>query len=445
LFETLGNRLQSTFDNLRRRGKLTEADVDAAMREVRMALLEADVNYKVVKNFIGRVRERAVGHEVMRSLTPGQQVVKIVHEELIATLGEPGRLNLGMQSPAVIMLVGLQGSGKTTTAAKLALLLRKEGRRPLLVAADVYRPAAIDQLETLGAQLDIPVYSEGVDANPVHVARNAKNRATQTGATVMILDTAGRLNIDEMKMDELRAIKANVQPIEVLLVADAMTGQEAVRVASDFDEAVDLTGLIMTKIDGDARGGAAISMREVTGVPLKFLGTGEKATALEPFHPDRMANRILGMGDMLTLIEKAQEEMDREEAEIAGQRLLSGKFDLEDFLDQMQQIKKLGPVSQILDMLPGMNKMAGNVDLSGADSELRRIEAIIRSMTPQERRNPKIIKASRKRRIAAGSGTDVQDVNALLRQFREMQRMMKQLKQGRGRQLAGLLGGRFKM
>jgi signal recognition particle subunit SRP54 len=445
LFETLGNRLQSTFDNLRRRGKLTEADVDAAMREVRMALLEADVNYKVVKNFIGRVRERAVGHEVMRSLTPGQQVVKIVHEELIATLGEPGRLNLGMQSPAVIMLVGLQGSGKTTTAAKLALLLRKEGRRPLLVAADVYRPAAIDQLETLGAQLDIPVYSEGVDANPVHVARNAKNRAMQTGTTVMILDTAGRLNIDEMKMDELRAIKANVQPIEVLLVADAMTGQEAVRVASDFDEAVDLTGLIMTKIDGDARGGAAISMREVTGVPLKFLGTGEKATALEPFHPDRMANRILGMGDMLTLIEKAQEEMDREEAEIAGQRLLSGKFDLEDFLDQMQQIKKLGPVSQILDMLPGMNKMAGNVDLSGADSELRRIEAIIRSMTPQERRNPKIIKASRKRRIAAGSGTDVQDVNALLRQFREMQRMMKQLKQGRGRQLAGLLGGRFKM
>jgi signal recognition particle subunit SRP54 len=443
LFENLGNRLQVTFDSLRRRGKLTEADVDAAMREVRMALLEADVNYKVVKNFIGRVRERAVGQEVMRSLTPGQQVVKIVHEELIATLGEPGRLNLGMQSPAVIMLVGLQGSGKTTTAAKLALVLRKEGRRPLLAAADVYRPAAIDQLETLGAQLEISVYSEGTEADPVNVAANAKREAARTGATVVILDTAGRLNIDEMKMDELRAIKAKVQPIEVILVADAMTGQEAVRVASDFDEAVDVTGLIMTKIDGDARGGAAISMREVTGVPLKFLGTGEKLTELELFHPDRIASRILGMGDMLTLIEKAQEEMDQEEAEIAGQRLLSGKFDLEDFLEQMQQVKKLGPVGQLLDMIPGMNKMIGDVDLSGADSELKRIEAIIRSMTPKERRNPKIIKASRKRRIASGSGTQVQDVNALLKQFRQMQRMMKQLKSGgRGRQLAGLLGGR---
>ena len=443
MFENLGNRLQVTFDNLRRRGKLTEADVDAAMREVRMALLEADVNYKVVKNFIGRVRERAVGQEVMRSLTPGQQVVKIVHEELIATLGEPGRLNLGMQSPAVIMLVGLQGSGKTTTAAKLALVLRKEGRRPLLAAVDVYRPAAIDQLETLGAQLEIPVYSEGTEADPVNVAANAKREAARTGATVVILDTAGRLNIDEMKMDELRAIKAKVQPIEVILVADAMTGQEAVRVASDFDEAVDVTGLIMTKIDGDARGGAAISMREVTGVPLKFLGTGEKLTELELFHPDRIASRILGMGDMLTLIEKAQEEMDQEEAEIAGQRLLSGKFDLEDFLEQMQQVKKLGPVGQLLDMIPGMNKMIGDVDLSGADSELKRIEAIIRSMTPKERRNPKIIKASRKRRIASGSGTQVQDVNALLKQFRQMPRMMKQLKSGgRGRQLAGLLGGR---
>jgi signal recognition particle subunit SRP54 len=341
------------------------------------------------------------------------------------------------------MLVGLQGSGKTTTAAKLALVLRKEGRRPLLAAADVYRPAAIDQLETLGAQLEIPVYSEGTEADPVNVAANAKREAARTGATVVILDTAGRLNIDEMKMDELRAIKAKVQPIEVILVADAMTGQEAVRVASDFDEAVDVTGLIMTKIDGDARGGAAISMREVTGVPLKFLGTGEKLTELELFHPDRIASRILGMGDMLTLIEKAQEEMDQEEAEIAGQRLLSGKFDLEDFLEQMQQVKKLGPVGQLLDMIPGMNKMIGDVDLSGADSELKRIEAIIRSMTPKERRNPKIIKASRKRRIASGSGTQVQDVNALLKQFRQMQRMMKQLKSGgRGRQLAGLLGGR---
>lgn len=445
MFESLGSRLQATFDNLTRRGKLTEADVDAAMREVRLALLEADVNYKVVKNFVARVRERAVGHEVMRSLTPGQQVVKIVRDELINTLGEPGRLNLGMQSPAVIMLVGLQGSGKTTTAAKLAIRQRKEGRRPLLVAADVYRPAAIDQLETLGQQIEIPVYQEGTEVNPVDVASHAVKRAVKSGDTVVILDTAGRLNIDEMKMDELRAMKSKVSPIETILVADAMTGQEAVRVASDFDEAVELTGLIMTKIDGDARGGAAISMREVTGVPLKFLATGEKLSDLELFHPDRMADRILGMGDVLTLIEKAQTEMDQDEAEAAGRRLLSGKFDLEDFLGQMQQIKKMGPVGQLLDMIPGMGKMVGDVDLSGAEGELKRIEAIIRSMTPRERHNPRIIKASRKRRIATGSGTNVQDVNALLRQFREMQRMMKRLGKGgrKQRNLAGLFGGRM--
>jgi len=443
VFETLGNRLQETFDNLRRRGKLTEADVDVAMREVRLALLEADVNYKVVKDFVARVRERAVGQEVMRSLTPGQQVVKIVHEELIATLGDAGRLNLGMQSPAVIMLVGLQGSGKTTTAAKLALHLRSEGRRPMLVAADVYRPAAIDQLQTLGRQLEIPVFSEGVNANPVRVCENSVRAAASAGLTVVILDTAGRLNIDEMKMDELRAIKSKVQPIETLLVADAMTGQEAVRVAADFDEAVGLTGLIMTKIDGDARGGAAISMREVTGVPLKFLGTGEKLAALEVFHPDRMASRILGMGDVLTLIEKAQTEIDKEEAEVASRRLLSGQFDLDDFLKQMQQVKRMGPLGQLLEMIPGMNKMAGDVDLKGAEKDLKRIEAIIRSMTPAERRNPRIIKASRKRRIAAGSGTSVQEVNALLKQFREMQRMMKSLRSGRGQNLARLFGGRM--
>lgn len=443
MFETLGNRLQGTFDNLTRRGKLTERDVDAAMREIRLALLEADVNYKVVKDFVKRVRERAVGYEVMRSLSPGQQVVKIVHEELITTLGQPGRLNLGMQSPAVIMLVGLQGSGKTTTGAKLALLLRQEGRRPLLVAADVYRPAAIDQLETLGLQLDIPVYSEGVDANPVNVCVNAVKHAREIGATVVILDTAGRLNIDEMKMDEIREIKARVQPIETLLVADAMTGQEAVRVASDFDGAVDITGLIMTKIDGDARGGAAISMREVTGVPLKYLGTGEKTSAIEVFHPDRMASRILGMGDVLTLIEKAQTELDQEEAEQASKKLLSGKFDLEDFLHQMQQVKKMGPLGQLMEMIPGMNKMAGDLDLSSAETELKRIEAIIQSMTPAERKSPKIIKASRKRRIAAGSGTTVQEVNGLLRQFMQMQRMMKQMSRSRGRNLASLFGGRI--
>lgn len=443
MFESLGNRLQSVFDSLQRRGKLTEADVDKAMREVRLALLEADVNFKVVKNFVKRVRERAVGHEVMRSLTPGQQVVKIVRDELITTLGEPGRLNLGMQSPAVIMLVGLQGSGKTTTAAKMALYLRKEGRRPLMVAADVYRPAAIDQLEILGRQLDIPVYSEDVDADPVQVCARGVKQAVSTGATTVLLDTAGRLNIDEMKMDELKAIKAEVEPVETLLVADAMTGQEAVRVATDFDEAVDITGLIMTKIDGDARGGAAISMREVTGVPIKFLGTGEKLSDIELFHPDRLTNRILGMGDVLTLIEKAQTEMDEEEAQRAGERLLEGKFDLEDFLSQMQQVKKMGPIGQLLEMMPGMNKLAQDVDLSQAEKDLKRIEAIIQSMTPEERRNPKILKASRKRRVAAGSGTSVQEVNSLLRQFREMQKMMKQLRRGRGRGLGSLLGGRF--
>ena len=442
MFESLGNRLQTVFDGLQRRGKLTEADVDTAMREVRLALLEADVNFKVVKQFVGRVRERAIGEEVMRSLTPGQQVVKIVHEELIRTLGEPGRLNLGMQSPAIIMLVGLNGVGKTTTAAKLALLLRREGRRPLLVAADVYRPAAIDQLKTLGKQLDIPVYDEGAGGSPPDIAAHAVRHASREGLTTVIIDTAGRLNIDEMMMDEIRAIKERVRPIETLLVADAMTGQEAVRVATDFDNAVDITGLIMTKIDGDARGGAAISMREVTDVPIKFLGTSEKLDGLELFYPDRMASRILGMGDVLTLIERAQQEMDQEEAMRAGEKLMAGDFNLEDFLQQMQQVRRLGPIGQLMEMIPGMNKMAADVDLSNAESELKRIEAIIRSMTPAERRNPKVIKASRKRRIAAGSGTTVQDVNALLRQFREMQQMMKQLQSGRGRRgLGSLFGG----
>ncbi len=443
MFESLGSRLQTVFDSLQGRGKLTEADVDRAMREVRLALLEADVNYKVVKAFVGRVRERAVGQEVMRSLTPGQQVVKIVHEELITTLGEPGRLNLGAQSPAVIMLVGLQGAGKTTMAAKLALHLRRQGRRPLLVAADVYRPAAIDQLQTLGRQLDIPVYSEGTKANPADIAANAVREATRTAATTVIVDTAGRLNIDEMMMDEIKAIKKRVSPIETLLVADAMTGQEAVRVATDFNNAVNITGLIMTKVDGDARGGAAISMREVTGVPIKFLGTGEKVDAIELFHPDRMASRILGMGDVLTLIERAQSEMDEDEARQAGEKLMSGEFTLDDFLKQMQQVKRLGPIGQLLEMIPGMNKMSQDVDLSNAEGELKRIEAIIQSMTLDERRNPRMIKASRKRRIAAGSGTHVAEVNALLRQFREMQKMMKQLRSGRGRGLANLFGGRF--
>jgi signal recognition particle subunit SRP54 len=445
VFESLGSRLQTVFDNLQRRGKLTEADVDAAMREVRLALLEADVNYKVVKDFVARVRERAIGQEVMRSLTPGQQVVKIVHDELVTTLGEAGRLNLGAQSPAVIMLVGLQGAGKTTMVGKLGLHLRKQGRRPLLVAADVYRPAAINQLETLGKQLDIPVYSEGVAANPVDVCFNGVKQAERTGATTVILDTAGRLNIDEMMMDEIRAIKSRIKPIETLLVADAMTGQEAVRVATDFHNAVNLTGLIMTKIDGDARGGAAISMRAVTGVPIKFLGTGEKLNAIEDFHPDRLANRILGMGDVLTLIEQAQSEMDMAEAERAGQRLASGEFDLDDFLRQLQQMKKMGPIGKLLEMVPGFNKLAGDIDLSSAEKDLKRIEAMIQSMTPTERHSPRLIKASRKRRIAAGSGTTVQDINVLLKQHREMQEMMKQMqKGGRSRNaLSSLLGGRM--
>lgn len=440
MFESLGSRLQSVFDGLQRRGKLTEADVDKAMREVRLALLEADVNFKVVKSFVARVRERAVGQEVMRSLSPGQQVVKIVQDELVTTLGEPGRLNLGLQSPAVIMLVGLQGAGKTTMAGKLALHLRKQGRRPLLVGADVYRPAAIDQLQTLGRQLDIPVYDEGPDGNPVEVCANGVKKAVATGATTVILDTAGRLNIDTMMMDEIKAIKEKVNPVETLLVADAMTGQEAVRVATDFNEAVAITGLIMTKIDGDARGGAAISMREVTGVPIKFLGTGEKLNAIEEFHPDRLSSRILGMGDVLTLIERAQEEMDQEEAEKTGKRMLKGDFTLEDFLSQMQQIKRLGPIGQLLEMIPGMNKMTKDVDMSNAEKDMKRIEAIIQSMTRQERQNPKIIKANRKRRIAAGSGTTVQDVNSLLKQFQEMRKMMKQLGKGRGRGLSNLLG-----
>ncbi len=441
MFESLGSRLQTVFDGLQRRGKLTEADVDKAMREVRLALLEADVNFKVVKSFVERVRQRAIGQEVMRSLTPGQQVVKIVQEELVQTLGQPGRLNLGMQSPAVIMLVGLQGAGKTTMAGKLALHLRKQGRRPLLVGADVYRPAAIEQLQTLGRQLDIPVYDEGPEGNPVNVCVNGVKKAVAIGATTVILDTAGRLNIDEMMMNEIKAIKAKVNPVETLLVADAMTGQQAVRVADDFNNAVNITGLIMTKIDGDARGGAAISMREVTGVPIKFLGTGEKLNAIEEFHPDRLASRILGMGDVLTLIERAQEEMDQVEAEKAGRRMMKGEFTLEDFLNQMQQIKRLGPIGQLLEMIPGMNKMTKDVDLSSAEKDMKRIEAIIQSMTLYERENPKVLKASRKRRIASGSGTSVQDVNALLKQFQEMQKMMKQLGKGRGRGLRNLLGG----
>lgn len=447
MFENLSDKLQGVFSKLSNRGRLSEADVDAALREVRLALLEADVNFKVVKNFINRVRERAVGVEVMKSLTPAQQVVKIVHEELIATLGEPARLNLSGPSPHTIMLVGLQGSGKTTTAAKLALNLRKGGQRPLLVAADTYRPAAITQLEVLGKQLDIPVHSEGDRVPPPKICANAVKRAREAAYSVVLMDTAGRLHIDDAMMHELEQVKTRTNPQEVLLVVDAMTGQDAVRVADDFNRRVGLTGLILTKVDGDARGGAAISVRSVTGVPIKFLGAGEKTDALEVFYPDRLASRILGMGDVLTAIEKAQQVMDQDQAVRMGQRLVKGEFDLEDFRDQLQQLKKMGPLSQLLDMIPGMSQLTRDIAPEVTDQQMKMIEAIINSMTPEERRNPRVINASRKRRIARGSGTTVMEVNDLLSQFRQMQRMMKQLtaggKRGRGgmRGLMSMLGG----
>jgi len=445
--ENLSDKLQSVFSGLSNRGKLSEADVDAALREVRLALLEADVNFRVVKDFIKRVRERAVGVEVMKSLTPAQQVVKIVNEELIATLGEPARLDLSGPSPHVIMLVGLQGSGKTTHAAKLALTLRKSGQRPLMVAADTRRPAAITQLEVLGRQIDVPVHSEGDKVPPPTICANAVKRARESAYSVVLLDTAGRLHIDDELMRELEQVKTKAKPQEVLLVVDAMTGQDAVRVADDFNQRVGLTGLILTKVDGDARGGAAISVRSVTGVPIKYLGVGEKTDALEVFHPDRLASRILGMGDVLTAIEKAQGVMDQEQALKMGQKLVKGEFDLEDFRDQLQQLKQMGPIGQLLDMIPGMSKLTAGMAPDVTDQQMKIIEAIINSMTPGERRNPRIINASRKRRIARGSGTTVMEVNDLLSQFRQMQRMMKQLagsgKRGRGgmRGLMGMLGG----
>ncbi len=441
MFDNLSDKLQDVFDNLGKKGRLTEADVDKALRQVRLALLEADVNYKVVKNFIARVKERAVGADVMHSLSPAQQVIKIVHEELVATLGEAEPLNLSGNPPHVIMLVGLQGSGKTTTAAKLAKRLRKQGQRPLLVAADTYRPAAVKQLEILGEQLEIPIHSEGVDPPPPEIVNRALRRARQEARTIVIIDTAGRLTIDEQMMDELVKIKTLSKPNEVLLVADAMTGQEAVRVATDFHKQVGLTGLILTKVDGDARGGAAISMRAVTGVPIKFIGVSEKLDGLEPFYPDRMASRILGMGDVLTMIEKAEEVMDKEDAVRMEKKLRKGEFDLDDFLKQMRQVRKMGPLSSLLGMIPGMGKMAKEIDHEATDKQLRHIEAIISSMTFAERHNPRIINASRKRRIAKGSGTSVQEVNELLSQFRQMQRLMKQLQSGKRGGLGGLFGG----
>lgn len=442
MFENLQDKLQSVFDQLSRHGRLTEDDVNQALRQVRLALLEADVNYKVTKDLISRVKERAIGIEVMKSLTPAQQVVKIVNEELVTTLGETSPLDMGGGSPRVIMLIGLQGAGKTTTAAKLALHLRKNGQRPLMVAADTRRPAAIEQLKTLGRQLDIPVYDEDPSVPPPQICRNALRVANEGAHSVVILDTAGRLQIDQDLMDELVQIRSGTDPREVLLVVDAMTGQDAVKVAEGFNSQVPLTGLIMTKIDGDARGGAAISVRAVTGVPIKFLATGEKANNLEVFHPDRLASRILGMGDMLSLIEQAEASLDQEIAQEAAEKMLEGKFDLDDFLQQLQQIKRMGPITQLLEMVPGMRDVAKNIPAEDAQKNLVRTEAIINSMTIHERRQPKVLNASRKRRIARGSGTDVSEINQLLSQFRQMQKMMKQFKDPRKRNnLMRMFGG----
>ena len=426
MFEDLSDKLQSTFQRLSQKGRLTEEDVDVAMRDVKLALLEADVNFKVVRSFVKIVKQRAIGQEILKNLNPAQMVVKIVNEELIRILGEPGRLNLSAR-PTVIMLVGLQGSGKTTTAGKLANWLRKQGHRPLMAACDTYRPAAVTQLEVLGKQLGIKVHSEGTEADPPAIAARALEEAKRNGYNILIVDTAGRLNIDERMMQELEEVKARIEPHEILFVADAMTGQEAVNVARDFNRHVDLTGVVFTKVDGDARGGAALSIREVTGVPIKFLGIGEKLNAIEPFHPDRLAGRILGMGDILTLIEKAEAAIDQEEAEKMSSRLEQGEFDLEDFLSAMAQMKRLGPFNKILGMIPGMGEIQKQIEPGAMENQMKKIEAIIFSMTAQERRNPRILNGSRKRRIAKGSGTTVQEINQLLKQFREMQKMVKMM------------------
>ncbi|MDL1895917.1 signal recognition particle protein [Anaerolineae bacterium CFX7] len=440
MFESLSDKLEGVFKRLSGKGKLTEADVDTALREVRMALLEADVNLKVVRQFLERVRVRAVGAEVMESLTPAQAVVKIVNEELIATLGEPAKLDLSGAAPHTIMLIGLQGSGKTTTAAKLALHLRKQGQRSLLVAADTRRPAAIQQLQTLGKQLDINVYAVDPKIAPPQICADAVKHAAVSAYSVVILDTAGRLHIDDDLMKELEQVKSRTNPQETILIVDSMTGQEAVRVADEFNRRVGLTGLILTKVDGDARGGAALSVRSVTGVPIKFLGVGEKPDALEPFYPDRLASRILGMGDVLTLIERAQQNLDQEQARQAAEKMLKAQFTLEDFLQQLQQIKKLGSLTQIMNMIPGFSQMAKEIPEEATESQMKRIEAIIRSMTPQERRNPDVLNARRRQRIAHGSGTTVQDVNELMREFKQMQKLMQQMKGGKGRGLPRLPG-----
>ncbi len=423
-FEGLSEKLNTVFKRLKSRGKLTEADVKEAMREVRMALLEADVSYKVVKDFVAKVSERAVGEEVLSSLTPGQQVIKIVNEELVALMGDSNaRINFPSKPPCIIMMCGLQGSGKTTHAAKLAKFFKEQGKRPLLAACDVYRPAAINQLQVVGEKAGVKVFEMG-QINPVTIAKEAVKHAKDYGNDLVILDTAGRLHIDEELMDELKTIKSETAPNEIMLVVDAMTGQDAVNVAKAFDDALGIDSVLMSKLDSDTRGGAALSVLAVTGKPIKFVGTGEKLGDFEQFHPERMASRILGMGDMLTLIERAQSTFDEENSKKLSARLKENSFDLTDLMEQMKQIQKMGPLKQIIGMLPGVGDKIKDADID--DSQLKRIEAIILSMTPAERAKPSIIDPKRKRRIAAGSGNSVADVNRLLRQFEEMQKMMKQ-------------------
>jgi signal recognition particle subunit SRP54 len=440
MFETLTGRLNQVFDGLRRRGKLTEVDVDSAMREVRLALLEADVHFSVVKTFIGRVRERAVGSEVSKALNPGQQVIKIVNDELIAMLGEPVQLNLSGPKPRVIMLVGLQGSGKTTTAAKLARFLRSKGERVMLAAGDPYRPAAVEQLRQLGERLDIPVEAD-LNIRPTELVMRAFDKGEKGGFGALILDTAGRSQLDAELMSELKEIAAKVPPVDTLLVIDSMIGQEALNVAQGFRDNISISGLILTKMDGDSRGGAAISIRSVTGIPIKFIGTGEKLDALESYDPSRLSSRILGMGDMIGLIEKAEAAFDQQTAQKSADRMLKGQFTLEDWLDQMAQMKKMGPLSQLMDMLPGqMGQAARQADPVDLEQSMKQSEAILRSMTNKERRNPDILNASRRRRIAAGSGTAVQDVNRLIKQFREVQKLMKSIQKTGGKGFPKLFG-----